>query len=1254
MTTFNAGSIEATLDLDRTPFTQGLQVAREQGRSFAREKFVAELGLRGDQQALATLLALQGGLSRLDRTRASAHVEVDGAAAAIAELELLDARLDSLGRSRVTAGVDASGFAGIQSGASGAVGGIQMLIAAGALIGPALIPGLAGAAAAAGGLVSALVGAGGAAAALGAGVIGNIKNVLGAQDALTKGQQAVATAGQQAAASQQAAAAAAHQVDAAEQALSNARRARAQAIASAQDQVKAATEGVTAAQENLNDAIDSARDRLKAYEDQLAGSKLDKRGAELAIREAQERLDRVLADPASSQLERDEAQYALDQALFNLDQVDDRRKELKEQAREDRRDGVRGSEEVKAAQKQLRDAKAALAQAEQALSEARRAGAEQVAAAQYALTQAQEQQQAAAEAAATSTGSLAQAQADQAGALATLATPAAEEFLAAIDGVKEAWQQFLDATEGPSLGLASDFLEMVADVLANPATARLANDAAEAVGGLLDAFSGWMSSPEGQKFRTFLATEGPTMLTLLGNIGGDIAEIIANVAEAFGPFAEDMLAGLDDVLQGWADTAAGFDENPQFPGFLDYVVENGPLFLDVLSDIGGFFIDIGESLAPIGPPVLRALHSVFQAISDMDPTTRAVMIGIAGAIAAITVAPVAGTAIALVGFSAALASIHDDGGPAADILASVTGGLEDVRDVVRDLAENWLDGFKDNWDQLDASLQTLADTLDGDLGPAWDDFYETFGPFLRFMARQSGRQAAETLSLAALALGGLATNLAGVLNIASGTFSGDWKRIWRGFEQTPVGMMLRIPGGFNGMFGALVNVVRQSPLGQWWSKTWERIQTRVDTFRSTMLDSLIRGDESLMSRLKVGFNTALEAIGTVWNNLKRAAGTPVKFVVDYVWNNGLRKVINSIPGVDDMSPIDTSSWPSYATGGYTGAGGKYQPAGVVHAGEYVFSQEATSKAGVGVLDQLHKLLRGYASGGVVFPLPGKNGVPAHYAANYAGHDGVDINWGSGSDDLGMPFVSATGGTVTTTGYNRGYGNAIFVSSPYGELVYGHSIDGSISVAPGDKVTAGQYLAQVGETGNASAPHLHFGYAHGGTYDAAVALLAGAGRPGKTVQANPLAKFAAAIKAGKAFVGALPGQLSKIRGMGPWGDMVAGAALSSSKRGIGWVNDKIPGPGPIPTGVFDQGGWMQPGWALNASTRPEAVLTDPQWHALSTLAAEGGAAMAGGISTADIDRLIEAIMASRSVYAAVSSRDELEDALAAIEAKLRGR
>lgn len=58
----------------------------------------------------------------------------------------------------------------------------------------------------------------------------------------------------------------------------------------------------------------------------------------------------------------------------------------------------------------------------------------------------------------------------------------------------------------------------------------------------------------------------------------------------------------------------------------------------------------------------------------------------------------------------------------------------------------------------------------------------------------------------------------------------------------------------------------------------------------------------------------------------------------------------------------------FAEGGYTGAGPKMKPAGVVHAGEYVFDQESVRRIGLENLERMHMGLpsmEGYAVGGLV-------------------------------------------------------------------------------------------------------------------------------------------------------------------------------------------------------------------------------------------------------------------------------------------------
>jgi hypothetical protein len=58
----------------------------------------------------------------------------------------------------------------------------------------------------------------------------------------------------------------------------------------------------------------------------------------------------------------------------------------------------------------------------------------------------------------------------------------------------------------------------------------------------------------------------------------------------------------------------------------------------------------------------------------------------------------------------------------------------------------------------------------------------------------------------------------------------------------------------------------------------------------------------------------------------------------------------------------------FAGGGYTGPGGKHEPAGIVHRGEYVFSKRAVDALGVDRLEAMHRAARrGYAEGGHVGP-----------------------------------------------------------------------------------------------------------------------------------------------------------------------------------------------------------------------------------------------------------------------------------------------
>ena len=70
-------------------------------------------------------------------------------------------------------------------------------------------------------------------------------------------------------------------------------------------------------------------------------------------------------------------------------------------------------------------------------------------------------------------------------------------------------------------------------------------------------------------------------------------------------------------------------------------------------------------------------------------------------------------------------------------------------------------------------------------------------------------------------------------------------------------------------------------------------------------------------------------------------------------------------------------------------------------------------------------------------------------------------------------IQATGeGVVVETGWHQGYGNCVRISHGYGyETLYGHM--SKITARRGEKVTKGQKIGEVGDTGLSTAPHLHY-------------------------------------------------------------------------------------------------------------------------------------------------------------------------------------
>jgi murein DD-endopeptidase MepM/ murein hydrolase activator NlpD len=89
------------------------------------------------------------------------------------------------------------------------------------------------------------------------------------------------------------------------------------------------------------------------------------------------------------------------------------------------------------------------------------------------------------------------------------------------------------------------------------------------------------------------------------------------------------------------------------------------------------------------------------------------------------------------------------------------------------------------------------------------------------------------------------------------------------------------------------------------------------------------------------------------------------------------------------------------------------------------------------------------------------------------HFGVDI-----AAPIGTPIYAATSGVVQRAGAATGFGLAVYIRGNDGAItVYGHVNE--YYVSSGDRVSAGEQIAEVGNRGQSTGPHLHFEVHPGG-------------------------------------------------------------------------------------------------------------------------------------------------------------------------------
>lgn len=231
------------------------------------------------------------------------------------------------------------------------------------------------------------------------------------------------------------------------------------------------------------------------------------------------------------------------------------------------------------------------------------------------------------------------------------------------------------------------------------------------------------------------------------------------------------------------------------------------------------------------------------------------------------------------------------------------------------------------------------------------------------------------------------------------------------------------------VFGAVGTVVSKAKDGisaafsgiqSVWDKVLKPVFNTVKSVGESTFNAVktvIEGVGTAFGSMKSVISKAADGLGAIFDKVKTAAKTPIKWVVDTVWNGGIVAFANKIPEVS-LEKVDTSGW---AEGGWTGSGGKYDVAGLVHRDEFVIqksSRRIFERLYPGLLDAINKtgkLPQGHSSGGLVKGAYSGNVPSTYQSLRGYGLGGLVDDIGDGFKNVGKGVLNLGGDTIKWTG-----------------------------------------------------------------------------------------------------------------------------------------------------------------------------------------------------------------------------------------------
>ena len=345
------------------------------------------------------------------------------------------------------------------------------------------------------------------------------------------------------------------------------------------------------------------------------------------------------------------------------------------------------------------------------------------------------------------------------------------------------------------------------------------------------------------------------------------------------------------------------------------------------------------------------------------------------------------------------------------------------------------------------------------------------------------------------------------------------------------------------------------PIFRWIGDKWSEMSDRISNTYDNYIKPIFDGFASTVEWIQTTFERVVEAVGDEWDRLKALTAKPINFVIDTVYNNGIRKLFNSMVdtfGLDKDWHLPKMDPVEFAEGGWTGPGAKYTPAGLVHADEFVIqkaSRRIFERENPGLLDHINRYgtFSGYADGGLVRPVRGGR-ITSGFGASRGRypHAGIDF-----AVPIGTPVYAAMDGTALGHQPTGRTGRYVFLSHGAGRYTYYGHLSQPL-VRAGQAVSKGQQIALSGNTGRSTGPHVHYETWVNGkpvnpaAYLSGAVLPVGSGGPGDVPMGDPTSMI-------NDFIAGIIGKVTG-RFDGDWAESAATIMTKVSTAGVDAASD----------------------------------------------------------------------------------------------------